>query len=110
MGGVPQPEYLNAVVGARTTWTPHDLLALLQGIEARLGRERSREERWGPRPIDLDLLMVGDLVVESQTLTLPHPEMTRRRFVLEPLAELAPQAVHPTTGQTVLALLEGLSE
>ena len=106
VGDIPQPDYVNAALIGESEWHPECLLSLLHSIEMSLGRNRICEVRWGPRPIDLDLLMVGNMVVHSPSITLPHPEMTRRRFVLEPLAELAPSAVHPITGQTMSRLLE----
>jgi 2-amino-4-hydroxy-6-hydroxymethyldihydropteridine diphosphokinase len=75
-------------------------------IERRLGRVRS--QRWGPRTLDLDLLLVDDLVLDEEDLELPHPEMTKRSFVLVPMVELEPLLVHPVTGETMLALLQRL--
>jgi 2-amino-4-hydroxy-6-hydroxymethyldihydropteridine diphosphokinase len=108
VGNIKQPNFVNAVVAAESDWSPECLLVLLHIIESSLGRDRTREVRWGPRSIDLDLLMVGDQVTDSPSLTLPHPEMTRRRFVLEPLVELAPEAIHPVNGLCVRALLESV--
>ena len=108
VGNITQPDFVNAVVAAESDWSPECLLALLHIIEASLGRDRAREVRWGPRSIDLDLLMVGDQVIDSPSLTLPHPEMTRRPFVLEPLVELAPKTIHPVNGLCVRALLESV--
>jgi 2-amino-4-hydroxy-6-hydroxymethyldihydropteridine diphosphokinase len=78
---------------------------VLQGIEQALGRERSREERWGPRTCDLDLLLMGELVIDEDDLTIPHPRMHERLFVLRPLCQIAPDAVHATLGKTVRELL-----
>ena len=101
--GPPQPRYLNAVLELETTRTPASLLRLLRQVEQAAGR--LRDVRWGPRTLDLDLLLVGDLVVRTPELTLPHPEMAWRRFVLAPLAELRPDMVVPGTDSTVGRLL-----
>ena len=106
-GPVEQPPYLNGAVELETALGPRALLELLLDVERRLGRVRT--ERWGPRTIDLDLLLHGDGVVEAPGLTLPHPRLHERRFALEPLAELAPDAVVPGRG-TVSALLAALDE
>ena len=85
--GPEQPDFLNAVVEARTALSAHDLLARLKEIEAEIGRTPS--ERWGPREIDLDLLTYGDETIEEDDLQVPHPRMGERAFVLVPLAEIA---------------------
>ncbi len=105
---VPQPNYVNAVLIGESDWHPECILSLLHTIESALGRNRTQEVRWGPRPIDLDLLMVGNIVLDSPSIQLPHPEMAQRQFVLEPLAELAPNAIHPTSGETMSKLLENV--
>ena len=97
-----------AAAAAQSLSEPETILEELLAIERRLGRQREGALRWGPRAIDLDLLLVGSLTRSSPTLALPHPEMLRRDFVLRPLAEIAPEARHPWSGQTVAAHLEAL--
>jgi 2-amino-4-hydroxy-6-hydroxymethyldihydropteridine diphosphokinase len=101
-----QPRFLNAVAEVETGLEPRPFLTHLLDIESRLGRERVGP-RWGPRTIDLDLLLFGDRVVEEPDLVVPHPRLLERLFVLEPLAELAPGLVIPGNG-TVAAALAGL--
>ena len=96
VGKKDQPEFLNAVVEVRTELAPLQLLQRLKEIEGRIGRTTT--ERWGPREIDLDLLFAGDLVLTGPTLTVPHAEAAKRKFVLVPLAEIAPQTPDPRTG------------
>ena len=105
-GPVVQPRFLNGVLAVDTDLDPRLLLAALLDVERRLGRDRSGA-RFGPRTIDLDLLLHGDTVVDEPGLTLPHPRLHERRFALEPLAELDPQAVVPGHG-TVTELLAAL--
>ena len=107
VGDVDQPNFLNAVAEIESGLAARRLLWNLQLIEKRLGRGRTR--RWGPRTIDLDLLLYGDLVIEEPDLVVPHPEMLRRSFVLVPLVELDPMLVHPVTGETLLAHLTRLN-
>jgi 2-amino-4-hydroxy-6-hydroxymethyldihydropteridine diphosphokinase len=106
-----QPRFLNAVAALETPLEPRPLLVHLLDVERRLGRERPQSDesgpRWGPRLIDLDLLLYGDEVIEEPGLTVPHPRLHERLFVLEPLAELAPGLEIPGNG-TVQALLAGL--
>jgi 2-amino-4-hydroxy-6-hydroxymethyldihydropteridine diphosphokinase len=91
--GPAQPDFLNAVVGADTDLEPLDLLAACQRVEESLGRVR--HERWGPRTIDIDILLVDDVAIDEPDLTVPHPRMTERAFVMLPLLELDPDPVLP---------------
>jgi 2-amino-4-hydroxy-6-hydroxymethyldihydropteridine diphosphokinase len=88
-----QPPFINRCIAVDTRLSPQALLALAQKVERALGRQRSNERRWGPRPVDIDLLAYDDLAVQSVDLTLPHPRLFERGFVLVPLAEIAPQKV-----------------
>jgi 2-amino-4-hydroxy-6-hydroxymethyldihydropteridine diphosphokinase len=85
-----QPAFINLCLIVATDLLPHDLLHRAQAIETELGRDRVREQRWGPRPIDIDLLAYDDLVLKGPELTLPHPRLFERAFVLVPLAEIVP--------------------
>jgi 2-amino-4-hydroxy-6-hydroxymethyldihydropteridine diphosphokinase len=96
VGVTDQPQFLNGVAALETELAPRELLDVLLAVERRLGRER--RERWGPRTIDLDLLLYGDEVIDEDGLKVPHPRLHERRFVLEPLADLAPQLVVPGLG------------
>jgi 2-amino-4-hydroxy-6-hydroxymethyldihydropteridine diphosphokinase len=106
--GPPQPRYLNAVVELECSLPPSRLLCILKQIEKDQGR-RPEGPRWGPRPIDLDILLWGSEIVAEPTLQVPHLEMHKRRFALEPLAELAPDAEHPVLGMTMKELLTQLA-
>lgn len=107
VGYEEQPRFLNGVVQLGTELSPQELLARLLAIETRLGRVRGEGPRFGPRTIDLDLLLYGEETVDEPGLTLPHPRLHERRFVLEPLAELDPALEVPGRGP-VQALLTGL--
>ena len=107
VGYEEQPRFLNGVVQLGTELSPQELLARLLAIETRLGRVRGQGPRFGPRTIDLDLLLYGEETVDEPGLTLPHPRLHERRFVLEPLAELDPALEVPGRGP-VQALLTGL--
>jgi len=102
--GPPQPDYLNAAMLVETTDHPLAILAFCQQLEAEMGRARARERRWGPRPLDLDLLIAPGLVIEAPVLVLPHPRLAERRFALAPAAELAPDWLHPRLQRTLAEL------
>ena len=107
VGVVDQPSFLNGAVVLETELAPRELLETLLAVERELGRER--RERWGPRTIDLDLLLYGDETIDEPGLTVPHPRLHERRFALEPLLELDPELAIPGRGR-VADLLERLSE
>ncbi len=102
-----QPWFVNCVVEIETGLSPTKLLGGILEIEKQMGRHR--EKKKGPRNIDIDILLYGDEIVDGPELTIPHPAMQERRFVLEPLAEIAPEVVHPISQKTVRELLERLS-
>ncbi len=103
-----QEDFINAVAELETSLSPLALLAACHVIEDKLGR--SRLLQWGPRTIDLDILLYGDQVVNNAELTIPHPLMAERRFVLVPLCEIAPQVVHPVARKTATDLLNKLTD
>lgn len=98
-GAPAQPAYLNCVVELRCTLSPRELFEAVRAIEQNQGRER--RERWSARTLDIDLILFGTQVIDEPDLKVPHPEMTRRAFVLGPLRELDPARVHPPSGLTV---------
>lgn len=107
-GYTDQDKFLNAAIALETLETPKGLLSICHEIEKKGNRER--KIHWGPRTIDLDILLYGDQVMHTETLTIPHPEMHKRKFVLEPLSEIAPYVKHPVLEKSVCMLLEDLEE
>ena len=105
VGYLDQPRFLNAAMLLETELGPLQLLESLLAIERTMGRDRAATVAKGPRVIDLDVLLFGDVVMATPVLTLPHPAMRERRFVLEPLAEIAPGMIDPVTGRTMAELL-----
>jgi len=106
VGAVPQPWFLNCAVKLDTEKMPKQLMSAILALEQDLGRRRTQNK--GPRTIDIDILLFGNAVVDTRGLTIPHPAMHERRFVLEPLAEIAPDARHPVFKRSVRELRDGL--
>jgi 2-amino-4-hydroxy-6-hydroxymethyldihydropteridine diphosphokinase len=104
--GPPQPDYLNGCATLQTSLEPLDLLSFLHSIEAEFGRVR--QEVWGARTLDLDLLLYDDLIIDLPTLQIPHPRMLERAFVLVPLSEIAPDEIEPRSGQSIAILCNQL--
>lgn len=107
VGNINQPRFLNMVCQVFTRLAPEGLLALAKGIESKMGRFSKSNE---PRPIDIDILLYGEKVMETPELVIPHPRMTQRAFVLVPLSEIAPDLVHPVSGKTMKELLKAIKE
>jgi 2-amino-4-hydroxy-6-hydroxymethyldihydropteridine diphosphokinase len=103
---IQQPWFLNCVVALETAHAPQQLMTAILEIEEAMGRRRVQKK--GPRTIDIDILIFGDAILNSQEVTIPHPAMHLRRFVLEPLAEIAPELRHPVLNQTILELRDAL--
>ena len=103
-----QNDYYNAVVRVEADCSAPALLAICQHVETLAGRERT--ERWGSRTLDLDILLFGPACIDTPELQVPHPRMLERRFVLEPLAEIAPHVIHPRAGRSIVELLSLLPE
>lgn len=107
-GPIPQADFLNQVVLVTTTLKPEACLTELLEIEREFGRER--KERWGPRTLDLDILFYGDMIIAESDLSIPHPRIAERKFILTPLAEIAPNFTYPASGKTMVALLAECSD
>ncbi len=107
VGVTDQPPFINLVIRMKTTLSPHELLKSLKTLEKELGRVY--RYRWGPREIDLDILLYNDAIVETDGLKIPHPEMHKRAFVLVPACEISPEWKHPLLKKTLAQLLGGLS-
>jgi 2-amino-4-hydroxy-6-hydroxymethyldihydropteridine diphosphokinase len=103
-GNTQQPDFYNQVIEIRSAHDPEKLILDTQRIEQKMGR--TREEKWGPRIIDIDILFYGDSVISAENLTIPHPEIANRRFTLLPLAEIASDFIHTILKKSVLQLLE----
>lgn len=110
IGGVAQNDFLNAVACGDYRGSAFDLLSLCHRIERAAGRDRSEEVRFGPRTLDLDILLFHDSVIDSDTLVIPHPRMHERRFVLVPILELSPQIVDPRSGRSFAEQLRQLPQ
>jgi 2-amino-4-hydroxy-6-hydroxymethyldihydropteridine diphosphokinase len=103
VGYKEQKWFINQVVQIETSLSPMDLLEVTQKMEKRFGRKRTI--RWGPRTVDIDILLYSDVIMKNSSLNIPHPHLTKRRFVLAPLAEIAPSLIHPLLGESIRKIL-----
>lgn len=108
VGKEDQPEFINLVAEVNTELSPHELLAKLKLVEDKLGRVKG--ERWGPRTIDLDILFFGSLVLNEDNLVIPHPRAHQRRFVMQPLYDIAPDFIHPDLKLSIIEILNKLED
>ncbi len=108
-GPLGQPAYLNAAAALATTLAPRELLERLLAIEVQQGRDRAAEQRWGPRRLDLDLLLYDDRIIDEPDLTVPHPRLHERAFVLTPLADIAETTIHPLYKVSIKCLCRRLA-
>lgn len=106
-GVADQPKFINMAIQIDTTLAPEDLLNLLKDIESRVGR--TEVTRWGPRIVDLDILLYNSCVIDSRNLQIPHPHLHDREFALRPLADIAPEIIHPVLGKSIRTLLRELT-
>lgn len=107
-GVTDQPDFLNMCLAAQTDLSPEQLLTFVKTLETELGREPAK--RWGPRLIDIDLLFAANQIIETEKLTVPHPRLAERAFVLYPLADISPNFVHPVLGKTIAALAANIED
>ncbi len=103
-GNTQQPDFYNQVIIYHTSLRPQQIFKITQKVEKEMGRER--KEKWGPRMIDIDILFLGSVIYYSNLLSVPHPQLHKRRFTLEPLCELAPEFIHPVKNKKLKELLE----